>query len=85
MKEEILKLLENLNLDYDKNDEYANNYEQIKKNFLLRVEAIKNAKIIDDTVISKIQKCIDEIVELDDFDKYDKINRLQRELTVLVF
>lgn len=85
MKEEVLKLLESINLDYDENDAFAQNYKQIKENFMLRISEVKKASMISEFAIAKIQKCINEIAELDDYDKYEKINSLQRELTVLVF
>ncbi len=85
MKEEVLKLLESINLDYDENDAFAQNYRQIKEDFMLRISEVKKASMISEFAIAKIQKYINEIDGLDDFDKYEKINNLQRELTVLVF
>lgn len=85
MKEEVLKLLQNINLDYDESDAFAQNYKQIKEDFMLRISEVKKSTMISDSAVTKIQKCINELDGLDDFDKYDKINRLQRELTVLVF
>lgn len=85
MKEQVLNLLESIDLSYDENDAFAQNYKQIKEDFMLRISQVKKSKIISDSAVTKIQKCINELNGLDDFDKYDKINRLQRELTVLVF
>ena len=86
MKEELLKILEGINLEYDKESENAQGYEEIKTNFLSAIENLKNATSIDDNTYETIKETANEIEEgMSDFKKFKRLNKIQREISVYVF
>lgn len=85
MKEELLKILKEINLEYNKESENAEGYEDIKKDFMRAVKKVENAKMIDEDVYEKVKEIASEIEEgMSDFKKFKRLNNIQFEIGVFV-
>ena len=85
MKEELLKILEGINLEYDKESENASGYENIKKDFEYAIKIVKNAESIDEDIFKEVKELASEIEEgMSDFKKFKRLNKMQNKICVFV-